>query len=298
MEHAQARELLMSLLGISPAEAPVARLVSRQESEHYTLERLVLEGPNGGIPALFTLPRRGKPPYPAVLFNHSHGGFYELGKREFAHGNVYLVSPPYAQALAERGFAALCIDQLNFGERHGKSESHLFKELLWRGQVMWGLMVQESLSALAYLEQRSEVDARRLATLGISMGSTMSWWLGALDERVRVVVELCCLTDYHELIASGGVDHHSLYYYVPGLLRHFTSAEILTLIAPRPLLSLAGNQDPLTPARGLDRLGAALEQAYAAAGASEAFRMIREEHGHFETHAMRAAALAWLERWL
>jgi pimeloyl-ACP methyl ester carboxylesterase len=233
-----------------------------------------------------------------VLFNHSHGGQYRLGKRELYEGNEYLADPPYAEALAERGIACLCIDQLGFGERHGKTETELFKELLWQGKVMWGLMVYDTLRALDYLTSRADIDSSRIAALGISMGSTMSWWTAALDERVRVVVELCCLTDFDELIVTRGLDHHGVYYYVPSLLEHFDTSRILELIAPRPFLSLAGNHDTLTPPRGLDKLDAFMKKAYQKRGKPEAWQMLREDHGHFESHAMRAAALAWLDRWL
>ena len=80
------------------------------------------------------------------------------------------------------GYAALCIDTWAFGERRGRSEGHIFKHMLWHGQVMWGMMVYDNLRALDYLVAREDVDETRTATLGISMGSTMAWWTAALDE--------------------------------------------------------------------------------------------------------------------
>jgi dienelactone hydrolase len=159
-------------------------------------------------------------------------------------------------------------------------------------------MVYDSLRAVDYLVSRSDVDARRIGTLGISMGSTMAWWLAALDPRIQVCVDLCCLTDFQALIDSRGLDGHGIYYYVPGLLNHFTAAEINALIAPRPHLSLAGDYDPLTPPAGLARIDAALRQVYADQGAAERWSLLRYPIGHFETAAMRAAVVAWLKRWL
>ncbi len=127
----------------------------------------------------------------------------------------------------------------------------------------------------------------------------MSYWTAALDERVQVVVELCCLTDWDELIASRGLDEHGVYYYVPGLLKHFTTAELLELVAPRPFLSLSGNQDPLTPPRGLDKLRRRDEEGLPRPRQLPKLgKMLREDHGHFETETMRRRALEWLERWL
>jgi hypothetical protein len=107
-------------------------------------------------------------------------------------------------------------------------------------------------------------------------------------------VDLCCLTDFHALIETRGLDGHGIYYYVPGLLKHFTTAEINELIVPRPHLALAGNYDRLTPPAGLDRIDAALRGAYRKAGAADAWRLSRYDCGHMETAAMRAEIIAFL----
>lgn len=163
---------------------------------------------------------------------------------------------------------------------------------------MWGMMVFDSVRALDYLLGRDDVVSDRVATMGLSMGSTMAWWLGALDERVRVVVDLCCLTEYEDLMAIGNLGGHGIYYYVPDLLNHFTCAEINALIAPRPHLGIAGEYDRLTPVTGLDKIDVHLKQVYADAGAPEAWRLSRYGCGHMETAAMRGEILEWLERWL
>ena len=138
-----------------------------------------------------------------------------------------------------------------------------------------------------------------VATLGMSMGSTMAFWVAALETRVKVCVDICCLTDFDALIEEDNLKGHGLYYYVPGLLKHFTAAEINGLIAPRPHLSLAGNRDALTPAFGLARIDAELRQVYSDARAPEgAWRLVREDVGHEETPTMRAEVLAFLKTWL
>jgi len=236
--------------------------------------------------------------WPVVLYNHAHGGDYQTGKTELLEHRGYFQEPPYAEELTRRGYAALCIDHWVFGERGGKTESSVFKRMLWQGRVMWGMMVFDSLRAVDYLVTREDVDPKRIGTLGLSMGSTMAWWVAALDKRVRVCVDLCCLTDFQSLVEADGLDGHGVYYYVPGLLKHFTTAQINALISPRAHLALAGNLDKLTPAKGLDRVDEELKRVYAADGAAGAWKVFRQDVGHTETAEMRGEIVKWLGKWL
>jgi hypothetical protein len=293
------RKELYSLMGdLPPRQKITHKLVAKEEKEHYVLEKLVLYL-NGieKVPAYFVRPKK-EGPFPTILFNHSHGGFYQLGKDEMINGNVYLQNPPYAEELTKLGYAVLCIDMWGFGERRGRTESEIFKHMLWTGRVMWGMMVYDNLQAIEYLLSRKDVIADRIGTLGISMGSTMAWWTTALDTRIKVCVDICCLTDFQALIESRGLDGHGIFYYVPKLLNHFTTAEINALIAPRAHLSLAGNYDRLTPPAGLDRIDEELKRVYAEEGASEKWNLLRYDIGHLETADMRAEILSFLNKWL
>lgn len=295
------RKELYALLGDLPprTRAISARTVSVEEQEKYILERLMLDL-NGiePVPAYFIKPKNAKGSFPAILYNHAHGGDYGLGKEELISGRDALQTPPYADALADRGYCALCIDTWAFGERRGRAESEIFKQMLWNGQVMWGMMVYDSLRAVDYLVSRGDVDSGRIGALGMSMGSTMAWWTAALDTRIKLCVDICCLTDYQALIDTRGLDLHGLYYYVPGLLKHFTSAEINALIAPRPHFGLAGIYDSLTPPQGLDSIDEALKRAYGGEGAGDAWTLSRYCCGHIETAGMRQEILAYLQEWL
>ncbi len=291
------RQLLYGLLGDLPPRyrTITARLVSAEERSAYLIEKLELDL-NGleSVPAWFVRPKEAKGRIPAVLYNHAHGGEYKLGKDELIQGRKQLQNPPYAEVLAARGYCALCIDTWVFGERSGNTELDTFKHMLWQGQVLWGMMVYDSLRAIDYLVSRPEVDPARIATLGLSMGSTMAWWVAALDERVKVTVDLCCLTDFQALIATHNLKGHGIYYYVPSLLKYFTTAQINALIAPRAHLSLAGNLDALTPVSGLDRIDAELKRVYAAAGRPDNWKLLRYDVGHQETAEGRREILAFL----
>ncbi len=295
------RQELFGLLGDLPERSGVGgvEVISEEDCGSYVLEKLVLDL-NGmeAVPAYFTRPKGQKGPFPTVLYNHAHGGDYELGKDELLAGRKELQKPPYAEMLSRKGYCALCIDAWAFGERQGRTESEIFKQMLWEGRVMWGMMVYDSLRAIDYLVSRPDVDPDAIATLGLSMGSTMAWWVAALDTRVKVCIDMCCLTDFHALIEAQGLDEHNFYYYVPRLLKHFTTSQINALIAPRAHLAAAGNYDRLTPSAGLDVVDAELRKVYKEDNAPEAWKLLRYDTGHFENSHMRAEIVSFLEKWL
>jgi hypothetical protein len=295
------REELYGLMGrLPPRDRPVsAQLVSTEDRGTYTLEKLVLDL-NGEepAPAYFAKPKGATGRLPTVLFNHSHGGGYTIGKTEFLEGREYMSKPPYAEFLTSLGLNALCFDTWIFGERAKRTELDFFKDTLWHGRVLWGMMVYDSLKAVDYLVSRPDVDTGRLATVGMSMGSSTAQWAGALDPRLKVVVDICCLTDWHTLVEVGGLKGHGIYYYVPDLLNHFTAAQMNSLIAPRAHLSLAGNLDALTPVAGLEKIDQELQKLYASAGHPEHWKLLRYDSAHLETPAMREEIRKWLVAYL
>ncbi len=301
MDKRALRAKLYGLLGELPKRSCriTVSKCGEEEGVSYRLEKLVLDL-NGiePVPAYFVRPKDRSGRLATILYNHSHGGAYERGKEELVRGCSYLQQPPYAEELTRRGYAALCIDTWAFGERRGRTEHEIFKQMLWSGQVMWGMMVYDSLRAVDYLVSRPDVDPARIGTLGISMGSTMGWWTAALDTRVKVCVDICCLTDFQELIRSRGLDEHGIYYYVPSLLNHFTAAQINALISPRPHLGLAGRYDRLTPPDGLKKIDRELRKAYRRDGAPQAWKLLTYNTGHFETADMRSKIIQFLRKWL
>jgi acetyl esterase/lipase len=295
------RRELYSLLGDLPdRKRPIGgKKRSEEERDGYILETWDLDL-NGieNVPAYLARPRSVTGRVPAVVFDHSHGGGYTIGKKEFIEGRSYLQPEPYAKTLTNLGYIGLAIDHWVFGERSHTTELDMFKGMLWKGQVLWGMMVYDSLRALDWLVARADVDPARVATLGMSMGSTMAWWLAALDERVKVTVDICCLTDFNTLVAKKGLSGHGVYYYVPSLLKHFTTSQINALIAPRAHLGLAGLQDKLTPVEGLDIIDRELTRIYKEMGHPERWKLLRYDVGHQETAEGRKEIIAFLKRFL
>ncbi len=300
-DHEKRREELSRLLGdLPPRHRKIeSRTVSTTKKDGYVLQKLVLDL-NGiePVPAYFVAPKLASGKIPAVLYNHWHGGMYHLGKDQLLWEDPNSHLPSYAEVFTSLGYCALCIDHWAFGERSTHEEMDLFKEMLWKGQILWGMMVYDSLRALDYLVNRPEVDPGHIGTVGMSMGSTMAWWLAALDERIKVCVDICCLTDFQALLETQGLKGHGIYYFVPSLLKHFTASQINALIAPRPHLGLAGNRDPLTPPSGLDRIDREMRMVYAGLGAPDHWKLLRYDVGHEETPEMRSEIIAFLRKFL
>ncbi|HEX6805630.1 MAG TPA: alpha/beta hydrolase family protein [Terriglobales bacterium] len=295
------RKELWSLLGDLPwpHRPGPAKLVSSEKHDGYTLERLILDL-NGvePVPALLLIPDKRHEPSPGLLFIHWHAGMYGLGKEQLLQG--VKVQPAYAPVCAEKGLVTLAIDSWCFGERQHEADGHVgeedaFKLMLWRGQVLFGMMLFDEFRALDYLASRAEVDPQRLGVFGMSMGATKAWWLAALDPRVKLCIDVCCLTDYEELIKAHSLKEHGIYYYVPSLLKHFQSAHINELIVPRAHLSVNGRNDPLTPPRGVEKIRDDLLPLYRAHGKEQDCRIELFDCAHAELPEMRRLILQWMD---
>jgi hypothetical protein len=302
---ARRREQLWGLLGdLPPRNRPIgSRLIASEKHPGFTLERLELDL-NGveAVPAVLLLPDQRQPKAPGLVYIHAHGGTYEVGKEELLNGRGEVL-PAYAPVCAAKGLVTLSIDSWCFsGRKHledGRQGEHdTFKEMLWRGRVLWGMMMYDEVQAVSYLAGRAEVDPLRIGAFGLSMGSTKAWWLAALDPRVSLCVDLCCLTDYEELIKIENLKGHGFYYFVPSLLKHFAARDVNALIVPRPHLSLNGREDLLTPPAGVERIRDHLVPLYRRYGREQDCRIELFDCGHRETPEMRKLVDEWFERYL
>ncbi len=298
------RKELWGLLGDLPWQhrPGPAKLVRTEKHDGYTLERLILDL-NGQepVPALLLIPDKRAARAPGMLYIHWHAGMYGLGKEQLLRGTD--VQPAYAPVLAEKGIVTLAIDSWCFGERQQVTDGHqgeedTFKLMLLRGQVLFGMMLFDEFRALDYLASRPEVDPQRLAVFGMSMGATKAWWLAALDPRVKLCMDVCCLTDLDELLKAHGLKEHGIYYYVPALLKHFSTAQINELIVPRVHLSVNGRRDPLTPPAGVEKIRDYLLPLYRKHGKEQDCRIELFDCAHAELPEMRKLILEWMGRHL
>jgi len=133
----------------------------------------------------------------------------------------------------------------------------------------------------------------------MSMGATRSWWLMALDERIRTSVAVACLTRYQNLIQQQGLARHGIYYFVPGMLNHFDTEAVVALIAPRPILFLTGDKDAGSPVDGVRTIESTVRKAYKLYGLENQFEsVIYRGVGHEYTRNMGERMLKWMDKHL
>lgn len=307
---AQVKRIVVDSLGeLPPRPSPSkVRVVKVDRRDGWRIEKFVFHnGVDSEVPGYIAIPEDGKAKHPAILTMHGHSSSKE---------NMFGYEPTsqdVAELLAKRGYVVLGIDNYFNGERKGRGpagdletmrrgsdqEMSLFKLNLWLGRTLWGMMLRDELIALDYLASRPEVDPARIGAQGMSMGSTRAWWLGAIDDRIRAVVGVACFTRYEDLIAIRELRAHGIYYFVPGLLKHFDSEGVMALLAPRPFLALTGDRDAGSPPEGMKKLEAILSRLYQLHGVPERFRsIIYPETGHVYNDDQKSKMIEWFDRFL
>lgn len=281
----------------------------REDRDDYRLEKFQFDnGAGATVPGYLLLPKNAPGKSPAILYCHWHGGQYDIGKEELFLTNATPIAA--GPALVKQGYVVIAIDAYCFGERNGAGpggpsekggtgEMTASKFQFWAGRSLWGMIVRDDLIALDYLCSRPEVDASRIGVTGISMGSTRTWWAMALDERLKAGVGVCCLTRYQDLIRQEGLKYHGIYYFVPGMLRHFDTEAVVALAAPRPLLFLSGETDAGSPVDGIRLIEEKVVRAYQLYGKPGSFQsIIYPAVGHQYTPDMWQQMLAWMDKHL
>lgn len=300
-------KVVASLGDMPPRPKPSAKLVSIEHRPGFRVERfLIPNGIDGELSAMMLIPDGLKAPAPTVLWLHSSS----YDHRQLLTANMNGGEEPLGLTFVKRGWVVFAPDAAWYGDRAGQGpagtkenttnqQTSQMKFHLWFGRTLWGMFVRDDQVALDYLCTRPEVDVKRIGATGISMGSTRSWWLAAVDDRIACVVGVACLTRYENLIRHGQLRQHGVYYFVNGILKHFDTEAVVALIAPRPVLFLTGELDAGSPADGIKVIETKAGGVYQAIGAKDAFRSERyADIGHTYTPTMRKEMLAWFDQWL
>ena len=111
------------------------------------------------------------------------------------------------------------------------------------GRTMIGERVWDTLRAIDAAAAFDDVDSRRVEAIGHSGGATTVVYASAIDDRIQGSIPSCYVCNMRDCIAT--IDHCEDNY-LPGALRWFEMGDIAGLMAPRPMLVVAGRRDPIS----------------------------------------------------
>ena len=127
------------------------------------------------------------------------------------------------------------------------------------------------------LADRDDMDLSRLGLMGNSGGGTITMYGAALLPRVRLAMPSCAFCTFRDSIMS---IYHCADNYLPGMMVTAESADIVGLIAPRPVTLVVGRTDEIFPLKGARTAFKQVQRIYAAAGAPDNCKLVVGNGGH------------------
>jgi esterase/lipase len=202
------------------------KLVKSEEREQYTWQEWEIRStpsPAGrSISIAATIPHGLKPPYPAIVCIHGHGGTRRI---VYDAQSIY---KGFADELARRGYVTIACD---VGQHEIREPN---RSLM--GERLWDLI-----RCVDYLCSLPAVDKGRIGCAGLSLGGEMAMWLGAMDSRIAATCSSGFLTVMDQMEKN-----HCLCWKFEGLRELADFADIYSLIAPRSLQCQNGLQEDKT----------------------------------------------------
>ncbi len=264
------------------------RTLWKREHSHGFIEKIVFASEVGyQVPAYVSIPHRTKRPMPIFfcLQGHSSGMHNSIAVEKEHEDRPIEVDGDrdFAVACLKRGIPTICIEQRGFGEcedgRHGTYRGCHNPSVLAMmvGRTLLGDRIFDIDRAIDYLESRGDIDMSRVGVMGNSGGGTASMFAGGLLDRVTHVMPSCCFSTFKASIMSV---NHCMCNYVPGLLLYAEAADVAGLAAPKPLVIVNGDADPIFPIAEARQSFDQLKAIYRAAGAEDRCCHVVCDGGH------------------
>jgi dienelactone hydrolase len=292
------RGALLSLLAVTPTKTfeVHGEVLEEQQLDGYRRQSVRFIGRDGvTIPAFKLIPDSLRRPGPAVICLHGHGPGkvvpVDYGKDTFGNPVVVEGERDFAVQAVREGYIALAPDLRGFGEMMLSSEMtgeqgrnsclQMNMRAIMVGRTLLGMRVLDIMSTVDFLLQDPSIDPARVMMTGQSGGGTATLFAAACDERIALAAPSCYFCTFaHSIMAM----NHCPCNYVPGLLNLCEMYDIAGLIAPRPLLAIAGRKDPIFPIEGVRYAYERLQTIYAAAGASDKLELYvgPEDHRYYK----------------
>jgi len=314
----EARAKVMECLLTAPPTAPFEpKIIAEQDRGSYVARKVVFNVTDDNRVLAFLLVPKSAGPHPAVLLLHDHGAKFDIGKEkviepwdeppekiESARKWIaqYYGGRFIGDELAKRGYVCLAIDMLNWSDRGGggyENQQALAANLFQSGASWAGLIAHEDLRAAEFLATRPEVDAKRVAAMGLSVGGFRTWQTAALSDRVAAGVSVCWMATRKGLMVpgnnqTGGQSAFTMIH--PGLANQLDYPDVASLACPKPMMFLCGNRDKLFPVEAIEAAFAKMRTIWESQKASDRLVTRLYDAPHELNAAMQEDAFAWLDQ--
>lgn len=179
----------------------------------------------------FILPRgwkAGDPAPPAVLHVHGNAG----------HVGWHI---DFSEYLTRQGFAVLIFDYRGYGR------SDLPRRALQREDLLI-----DTLAALDHLIARPDVDAKRVAIYGVSLGGVLALAAAAERQEVKAVVSIAAFASWRGIVSTHGTPLARV-----AVKRGLDAVDSIAALGQRPALLVHGSRDTVVPPASGELLAAA-----------------------------------------
>lgn len=289
------RRQLHEMLGLDPLpeRTPLQAVVTGTvDHPEFTVEKVHFQSrPKLYVTGNLYVPKGLTKPAPAILYVCGHGNVKKNGvsygsKAHYQHHGAWF---------ARHGYVCLIIDTLQLGEIEGLHHGTYHQGMYWwfsRGYTPAGVEAWNCIRALDYLQTRKEVDGERLGVTGRSGGGAYSWWIAALDTRIKAAVPVAGITDLQNHVVDGVVEGHCDCMFMVNTYR-WDYGTVAALVAPRALLLSNTDDDRIFPLDGVERIHWQARKVYGLLGASKDLGLQISWGGHYDTQELQVAAFRW-----
>ncbi len=297
------RAAALRMIGGLPEErTPLnARKTGTLDRADYRVDKVVYESlPRFYVTANLYLPK-GAGPFPAVLqpVGHSLSAKNRAFYQRIAIGMV------------KQGFVVLTYDPIGQGERRifwdndlrdskvgGPTAEHSM--IGWQsvagGESVARYRIWDGIRSIDYLISLPEVDKDKIGVTGCSGGGTLTTYIAALDERVKVAAPACYISSWEDQLKGTG-PQDAEQQFPDQLLEGLNHSDWIGLAAPKPYLIVSTDQD-FFPLEGARRTFDEMKRIYRLYDAEVKLDWFHEPGGHGMPQASREAVAGWMKRWL
>lgn len=286
----QAKEKLNELLGL-PLEKCDDNFEFKERKVMPDYERIEFEFQSEEgyyIPCVMLKPLGQTKPLPTAicLQGHSKGKHISLGEVIYEDDDKSIPRSAFAVQAVKAGYCAIAMDQRYMGmaehDEQGRpgciiNNSALAATMMGRtaiGERVWDV---QRLIDVMETHLTDYVDKSKIICVGNSGGGTATYYAAALEERIYMAIPSCGVCTFEESIMAM---YHCSCNHIPNIRKYFEMGDIGCLIAPRKLLLVNGNQDPIFPIEGAETCFEVMKQAYQRCHCEENCMMRRGEGGH------------------